>query len=245
MGTIIGICKRNGIISHIAILAKNVNDVKYGNRVPVYQMAPPLTSSLLPASPEIENDPNSWNGIETIGDMSADEISANVIAFLEDLSEDERRQMRLWFHLISPLFAETGRPSQGPKLRRAELADFITNCHYIAHPPICEKYDFTTGRPNNLWFSCAGFVIYLYEKSKVVRELLVSYSEPSFPTVNRDIIHATWFKLPPEIMSAIGLSGDGPWPVVMPGYVANAFKRESNVIRNTPYLPQEEDLRIA
>jgi hypothetical protein len=239
MGTIIAECEANGIISHVAILAKNVNSVNCGDELLVYHMGPPLTRSLRPISSEVEDNAALWSEIEDGGDEASDEVGVNAAAFLEDLSENERRQMRFWFRLISPLFPEVSNPAR--RLRREDIANY----HYIAHPPIHEERCPVTGRLKNLWLSCAGFVIYLYEKSKVVKKLLVPYSKQFFPTVDLDTIHAAGFRLPSKIMSHIGLSGDGPWPVVMPGYVVNAFNRKDEDIRNIPYFPREEDLHIA
>ncbi len=252
MGTVIAQRERNGIISHIAILNRNVSDVKYNDTLPVYQMSPPLTNSFQSTSPEIENDPVSWSRIDAGDDGSSSTACVEVIARLEDLSEYERRKMGRRFRIISALFSETVHPIPKPKFPSASISEwvkFFTSCHYIAHPPIREEYDCVTKRIKNLWFSCAGFVIYLYERSKAVGKLLVSYSEPSFPTVDQEIIQDTWFghgrKLPQEILSTLGLLGDGRWPVVMPGYVVNAFKRENDIIRSTPYFPKEEDIFVS
>ena len=40
--------RKNQIVWHVGVLAKNVKGAKYGDKVPVYQMEPPLSASLLP-----------------------------------------------------------------------------------------------------------------------------------------------------------------------------------------------------
>lgn len=39
----------------------------------------------------------------------------------------------------------------------------------------------------------------------------------------------------------LGIAGDGPWPVLLPGYIFHSMARTSTEIRSTPYRPVKAD----
>ena len=82
--TIVG-SRRDGIVSHLAILAKDMPAIEYGGRVPVYHMGPPLTS--------LEPDPVGSEDIsESISEEAPRSVEsmAHVVARLDGLSDEER-----------------------------------------------------------------------------------------------------------------------------------------------------------
>lgn len=245
--TIVG-SVQDGIVYHVAILAKDVVDARLGDSVPVYHMHPPLTTVVPPSGPENEDNPDQPDDLHP--EVSAYRFAKlHVTAWLEDLSEGNKRAMRRWHRRISEFFPETTRPKLViPRHgQEAEVATFLKKCHFIAHPPIKKEVDPRTGNLKSIWYSCAGFVLDCFE-SNVVKKLLVSWDDPSFPTVYEDTIREVWcgrLELTPQIKDTLGLlDDDEPWPVVMPGYIMNAFKRRADEIRSEPFSPTEHDITV-
>jgi hypothetical protein len=93
-------------------------------------------------------------------------------------------------------------------------------------------------------FSCAGFVMEAYSWAGL--QLLVDRNTHGFPTVTVDRLkeaypsHADDLE-DPDFRARMGLIGDGPWAVVLAGYIINALNRISTDIRSTPYLPNQGD----
>lgn len=101
------------------------------------------------------------------------------------------------------------------------------------------------GRIVRMRYSCAGFVIEAYRFARI--QVLDDSSLPlvDFATIcaaypkqcelfNRGMINA----------AALGLSGNGPWPVLMCGYLFHALNRDADSIRRHPYLVQPHDLHF-
>lgn len=89
-------------------------------------------------------------------------------------------------------------------------------------------------------FSCAGFVIEAYRYAGID---LVCTDLASLPRVSLEMLSQAY----PDISrlakarEQYGLSGEGPWPVVMAGYVLNSLARTVDKIAEEPYLPRVED----
>lgn len=244
--TIVG-SVQDGIVSHVAVLAEDVVDKGLGDSVPVYQMGPPLTTIVPSVGPESE-DSTDPSDIPHAEDSPCWLARWHVVAWLEDLSEDEKRGMRRWHRRISEFFLETTcpRPAIPQGGREAKAAALLENWRFIAYPPIKKEVDSKTGNLKAIWYSCAGFVLDCFE-SNVVKKLLVSWDDPSFPKVHKDTIREVWrgrLELTPQLKDTLGLLGDGPWPVVMPGYIINAFKRRADEIRSEPFSPTEHDITV-
>ncbi len=45
----------------------------------------------------------------------------------------------------------------------------------------------------------------------------------------------------PRVRDEFGIGGDGPWPVVLAGYILNGLARPETEIRTTPYLARPGD----
>ena len=241
--TIVGTIGK-GIIRHVGVISRNVN-AEFGSRVPIYDMGPPLTTAVPSSGPESE-DSSDQSDVQYTGNY--DTTRLDVAACLEDLSDKERRDMSRWHRKISAFFAGMTRPEFViPRAgREREIADLLVSCRYIAHPPI--KKDFGQNRRlKAIWYSCSGFVKDCYE-STVVKKLLIDWEDPDFPKVPKKIIKDVWclggMELTPELKNALGLIGDDSWPVVMPGYVINAFKRQPDEVRNQPFQPTSNDVTI-
>ncbi|NQT41074.1 MAG: hypothetical protein HQ581_26520 [Planctomycetes bacterium] len=214
----------------------------YGGKAPVYHMGPPLTS-LEPDRVGSEDLPES---LSEEAPRSA-ETTAHVVARLEDLSDDDRQGMRRWHRKISAFFPATTCPPR-PRLRpgkEREWARFLTECHYIAYPAFKIEDDPVSEVKKHHWYSCVGFVTQCYENTAVKR-VLTGQDRQGFPTVDKDTVKRTFllgiFEFTQEIAKAINLTGEGPWPIAMPGYVMRAFSRSDEEIREQPYHPVADDI---
>lgn len=93
-------------------------------------------------------------------------------------------------------------------------------------------------------FNCAGFVIEAYSYAGIN---LVATNMDSLPAISLETLCQAYpprmaeFLHNPNRREKFGLEGDGPWPVVLAGYVLNALNRSAEDIRNGPYLPRSGD----
>ena len=110
---------------------------------------------------------------------------------------------------------------------------------YVIHPHVREPDAEVPCRR----FSCAGFVIEAYRDADL--DLVVT--EPArLPSADLDTLTNAYSDLAgvlrsPARRSRFGLEGDGPWPVVLAGYVMNALNRTIEEIRDGPYTPASGD----
>jgi len=92
-------------------------------------------------------------------------------------------------------------------------------------------------------YSCAGFVIELFREVEID---LLATDEARLPPVTLQTLlvaypdQARALQLP-RARQAVGLDGDGPWPVVLVGYLFNALARREDEIRAGPYPPAPGD----
>jgi hypothetical protein len=110
---------------------------------------------------------------------------------------------------------------------------------YVIHPHVREPDADVPCRR----FSCAGFVIEAYRDADL--ELLVA--EPArLPSVDLETLTNAYSDLAhllrsPARRSRFGLEGEGPWPVVLAGYVMDALNRTVEAIHDGPYTPASGD----
>ncbi|MGW8257808.1 MAG: hypothetical protein ACWGMZ_10020 [Thermoguttaceae bacterium] len=92
-------------------------------------------------------------------------------------------------------------------------------------------------------FNCAGFVIeaYRYAGVDLVDTNIDSLPSISLETLKHAYPDAARILASRECRRRLGLDGDGPWPVVLAGYVMNALSRSGEDIRHKPYRPQSDD----
>ena len=241
--TVIG-SRHKGLVRHLAVLAKDMGSVVYGSAVSVYHMGPPLTS-LEPDA--VGNEDRPEDGAEEPPQAAV--APAHVAAWLRDLSAEDRQAMRSWHRRISVFFPAVTRPDR-PDLREAtetELARYFVECHYIAHPAFKVEEDRISRKKKFHRYSCVGFVTQCYE-SGPVEQVLTDTSRDDFPRVDKETMREAFLfgrlDLTPELAEAINLTGEGPWPIAMPGYVMRAFDRADHAIRTEPYHPSSEDIRF-
>jgi hypothetical protein len=92
-------------------------------------------------------------------------------------------------------------------------------------------------------FNCAGFVIEAYRYAGV--DLVVTDTD-SLPTISLETLSQAYPAAARILTNGnrrrqLGLEGDGPWPVVLAGYVMNALNRPADDIRHQPYQPQPKN----
>ena len=138
------------------------------------------------------------------------------------------------------LATTSGRECAEPKWAR-----FFAECRYIVDPAFKLEIDPVSGTLKHHRYSCVGFVTQCYE-STAVKQVLTSPSPQGFPTVDKETVKRTFlppkFEFTEEIAEAVNLTGEGPWPIAMPGYVMRAFSRSDETIRNHPYSPSADDM---
>ena len=92
-------------------------------------------------------------------------------------------------------------------------------------------------------FNCAGFVIEAYRDAGID---LITTDDDSLPGVTLEVlVHAypehSQQLADDKLREFFGLPGDGPWPVVLAGYVMNSLGRSTEAINAGPHVPAEGD----
>ncbi|WP_148594458.1 hypothetical protein [Aquisphaera giovannonii] len=92
-------------------------------------------------------------------------------------------------------------------------------------------------------FNCGGFVLEAYRSASIQ---LLDTDEEALPQVSLALLKKQYPDLAtaldrPAIRKRMGLVGQGPWPVVLCGYVLNALDRTEAEIRARPYKAEEGD----
>jgi len=117
-----------------------------------------------------------------------------------------------------------------------ELQRALLLKEYVINP----AYEMPTDEVARWRFSCAGFVLRAYEVAKIVLldhtipEVTLGTLKKAYPEQADDLDR-------PNIRRRLGIGGDGPWPVVLPGYILNSLKRTPAEIASAPYSPQVGD----
>lgn len=145
-------------------------------------------------------------------------MKCNRVGWLDGLSRDECQ----WLGLAAEELIRQAIPMDGIR-------------SYYIHPAIHENTDPVTRRSRGKQFSCAGFVSYCYLEAGI--ELVVPESD--LPEVSRDELREVYgTHVDHPTTRRLGLSGDGPWKVLLPDYIIEAFKltREEH-----PYSPESGD----
>lgn len=87
-------------------------------------------------------------------------------------------------------------------------------------------------------YSCAGLVVEAYRATDL--DLIVT--DDTLPLIALDVLRVAYPEVRSErVRTIVGLTGEGPWPVLLPGYVIHALKRPSEEIRRVPYRPKVGD----
>lgn len=132
------------------------------------------------------------------------------------LSADEQARMRLF---ISELWNEYKDAETGPLGQ------------YCIHPHFQEAVNDAAVRR----YSCVGFVFEAYLEADielvdiaVLPEIDVEMLVLAYPDSERHLRILA-------VRDRLNLAGDGPWPVLLPGYIFHAMNRDPSKCRSTPF----------
>lgn len=112
---------------------------------------------------------------------------------------------------------------------------------FVIHPPWKDECDPETGVRRYRRYSCAGFVLDTHCQVDVK---LLQIDEGLLPDVYPQTIMLAYGLKPGPLLCAFGLKGDGPWKVVLAGYVLHALDRPTVQIREGPYQAKEGDAQF-
>ena len=115
----------------------------------------------------------------------------------------------------------------------AELQSIEKLRQYTVHPHFRDRDASNSARR----FSCAGLVQKAYEYANI--DLV---DTAALPGVGLDTVLAAYPDMQsgltnPRMRQRVGLDGDGPWPILLPGYLFHAMNRDPQVCRSTPHKP--------
>ncbi len=141
------------------------------------------------------------------------------------LTNDEINSIRTWIAKVEDEYqaASAGRLKQ-----------------YVINPPWKDIRDENTGVRRYRRYSCAGFVLDAHLRVDVS---LLMIDNEALPEVTQQTLEAAYphvFRNPGRL-NRLGLQGNGPWRVVLAGYVLHALNRSSDEIRAEPYVAQSGD----
>lgn len=144
------------------------------------------------------------------------------------LRTDEIREISAWIEEIRDEYS-THNP---------DMAD-----QFVIDPPWEDEVDQNTGVRRYRRYSCAGFVL---DGHREVDIELLEIGVDALPKVDRHTITAAYpqFDGRLELLGQFGLQGDGPWRIVLAGYVLHALARSTEQIRQEPYQAQSGDERF-
>lgn len=152
-----------------------------------------------------------------------------------ELNDDELNQIELF---IDELHGE----QQAQVQRRRTGGDSFPD--YIVHPHTDYSPDGSFRR-----FSCAGFVLEAYRDAGIDLIDIDAVPEVDLQMIYRAYPELERLESDPQLRQRarmrsrqeLGLNGDGPWPVLLPGYVLHSLARNTGAIRGGPYSPNAGD----
>lgn len=168
------------------------------------------------------------HGQGNVGSISAHAIGSS------SLTDDEAQKIKVFIDRHS------GEHQQFSVMSRRQLIESSPRMYCILpHATPATEED---GRYARMRFSCAGFVLEAYKKARIQ---IVNLD--ALPPVEIEDIRLAYPRLLTLIESFgvsledLGLVGDGPWPVLLCGYLFHSFNRPAEDIRRESYSPSIED----
>lgn len=137
---------------------------------------------------------------------------------------------RLIQAFVDEAFDEIEAAQAGPR------AQYVIAPHVDEHRPRGATVSFRR-------YNCAGFVIEAYREIGInlLRTEPDSLPLVDLPTLVRQYPDLSRLLQNPRVRQDHGIPGDGPWPVVLAGYVMNALDRPETAIRGGSYQPARGD----
>jgi hypothetical protein len=145
------------------------------------------------------------------------------------LSEDEDRKIKDFVD------RHVGEHASAQKAGR----ELLTRAYCVL--PHATRLAEADGRYTRTRFSCAGFVVEAYKRARIA---LVD--EEGLPLVGLEQIKQAYPDFAPmldreEVRISVGLTGHGPWPVILCGYLFHAMARDAAAIRRDVYVARPGD----
>jgi hypothetical protein len=110
---------------------------------------------------------------------------------------------------------------------------------YTVHPPV---YWVMAENGTRLYrrFSCAGFVLDGYRSIGI--NLIDDSGAKNLPEVNLKTIADAYGDIVQNerLRQALGITGKGPWRILLTGYLMHSFNRPDDEIRTSPHVPKSE-----
>lgn len=153
-----------------------------------------------------------------------------------NLSEDEGHRIQSFIQgLRSEYEAEEQRLRGSGEWNKSARTKFSAD-QYAIRPHIRRP---TADRPYHQ-FSCAGFVYEAYLEADIV---LLDASEMMLPMCNLKSLRTAYPHMAERLDDSAlraekGLDGNGPWKVLLPGYIMNSLDRMREEILAEPYKPE-------
>jgi hypothetical protein len=153
-----------------------------------------------------------------------EKIPAHLLGWIGDLGRDERDSLEAWLSHIQTLTR--------------------VRFDYHVDPPHQDIHDPVSGVMSRRRMNCCGFVMLCYREALALD--LLDRTIERFPRIDLAALQDCYpdLNLNMRLLSRLGLAGDGPWAVVLPGYLLHAFNRPDYDVRRRPYLPRGTDLRF-
>jgi len=144
------------------------------------------------------------------------------------LTNDEIKEISAWIAEIADEYQTAGAEKRH---------------QYVIDPPWEDKVDSNTGIRRYRRYSCAGFVL---DSHLQVDIALLNIDTGALPEVDRHTITSAYPEVRehPGLLRLFGLGGNGPWKIVLAGYVLHALDRPTEQIRQEPYKAQAGDERF-
>ncbi len=208
-------------IRHVALSAIAVPGYNPTNSLTVTHMGPPFG----------------------VGDKSP----AHAVGVLP-LNEDEQESIRLFINELRIEYLAAVERLRGRYRDSGKATRYVELAQYCIHPhssPFSRLIG--DGTVQLRQFSCAGFIIEAYQEAGI--DLLIT-DETRLPTIDIDMLCAAYSDYAtelrdPDFREKKNLQNDGPWPVVLAGYLINALasvdQAAANPRSSLPYQPLPGD----
>lgn len=157
------------------------------------------------------------------GPMKADAIGAAV------LTDDESRKIKDFVD------RHDGEHKAAQKLSRATFQEAY--CIF----PHATPFNEVDGRYVRMRFSCSGFVFEAYKRARIELVDLAQLPHVTLDKISLAYTDYSAFLERLEFREKVGLQGDGPWPVLLCGYLLNALNRDEMSIRQQKHIVQAGD----
>lgn len=141
------------------------------------------------------------------------------------LTNEEIKRIAVWIVKIADEYVNSG-------VKDSKSAQ------YLISPSWKDVTDPNTGVLRYRRYSCAGFVLDSYRRVDIE---LLQIDASSLPAVDRRRIVSAYPWVRPSTLPKYGLQGNGPWRIVLAGYVLHALNRSTEEIRRQPYQVQPGD----